>query len=132
MRLDQATRIMNDNRNLGDQIGLKMGYRHLDWIAKDTDMMVRHFIQHAFVWDIPEIDPAKPLRYDDIVADLYDLIIAMPYYTEYNDGLPEEDGKPMQGIFILRDYQIQINPETESGFSVIFRVSFVDPNLPLM
>ncbi|QQO90313.1 hypothetical protein pEaSNUABM5_00171 [Erwinia phage pEa_SNUABM_5] len=122
LRQDQVQRLIQQ-RGLFDEIGTKLGYRHLDWISKDTDNQFSHFPRHAVHYDIPD----QPDTY--LWADgLAEAIKGGPGYTAYNDSL----GDGATGIYLTYQAQLYPNPDTASGWSVVYLVSFVDPNMPLM
>lgn len=122
LRIDQAQRLI-EKPGLFDAVAARLGYRHLDWVSKDTDGQFTHFPRHYVSFDIPD----QP---DDYLWSerLTDGLKASPGYTSYNDGL----GEGVDGIFIIYTGQIVPNPDTPSGWTALFTASFVDPDLPLM
>lgn len=122
LRLDQVQRLIQQP-GLFDAVGSRLGYRHLDWVSKDTDNQFSHFPRHYVTYDVPDQD-------DNYLwsEGLSDSLKLSPGYTSYNDGL----GDDATGIYIIYEGLIRPNPDTPSGWSILYTVSFVDPDLPLM
>lgn len=122
LRLDQVQRLIQQPR-LFDEVGDKLGYKHLDWVSKDTDNQFSHYPRHYVQYDVPD----APNTYDWSLG-ISDAIKDMAGYKSYNDGL----GDGVSGIYIVYEGLIRPNPDSPSGWSVLYTVSFVDPDMPLM
>ncbi len=122
MRLDRLQHYLN-NRGLARAISHHLGYRHLDWISKDTDMQAAHWPRYFVVWDVPEDD----YDFDAWSIGIADILREEAPFTSYHPTLDDD-----QGVFMLYGYRIQANPDTDSGWSLVFEYTYIDPKLALM
>ena len=122
LRLDQVQRLIQQP-GLFDALGTKLGYRHLDWVSKDTDNQFTHYPRHYVEYDVPD-------QYDTYlwVDGLAERIQGMAGYTTYNDSLADD----ATGIYLVYEGLIRPNPDTPSGWSILYTIGFVDPDLALM
>lgn len=122
LRIDQVQRLAQQH-GLSDSVATRLGYKHLDWVSKDTDNQFSHYPMYQHVYDVPDVNSNY-----DWPEGIADLIKGGPSYKDYNDGLGEDS----QGIFLIRDYQIVPNANTDSGWSIVYNVSYVNPDQALM
>ncbi|QYW03472.1 hypothetical protein pEaSNUABM34_00170 [Erwinia phage pEa_SNUABM_34] len=125
LTVKQLQSYMN-NRGLIHAVALRMGYRHLDWISKDTDMQAEHWPKYSYSWPVPD----SPYDLDDWAINIADALKLEPSYVEYNPIL--EDPDKVKGIIMVYGYRYHPNKNTPSGWNVVFQYTYVDPTLALM
>jgi len=123
MRLDQLQRHMNE-RGLANAICYHLGYDNLIWISKDTDMQAEHWNKYSISWEVPDTD----YDFDGWALDIAEKLKLEPSYLEFNPLL-EPDTK---GKFMIYGYQIMPTSSVPSGFIVVFKYTYIDPELALM
>lgn len=120
LRLPQVQKLL-EQPGLFDNVAARLGYRHLDWISKDTDNQFRHFPRHYVQYDIPDANDTYQWA-----EGLTEALKTSPGYTAYNSGL-----NGSQGLFMFFDGSVRPNPDSPSGWSAFYTVAFVPTTLPL-
>ncbi|EBY9527608.1 hypothetical protein D5P86_01335 [Salmonella enterica subsp. enterica serovar Infantis] len=122
MRLDQLQRYVQTH-GLIHAVAFHMDLDHLDWISKDTDMQADHWNKHSLSW--PVLDGVFDL--DNWAKDIAQKLEAEPAYVEYQPTIGSN-----KGIILVYGFRIHPNPQTPSGWNVVFQYTYVDPEKPLM
>lgn len=122
LRVDQVQRYIARS-DLSHSIALRMNYKHLDWISKDTDMQADHWEKHTLSWEVPD----TPFDFDGWAIDIASKLEAESAYEIYNPTLNSN-----KGLILIYGARIVPSPNVPSGFIVAFTYTYIDPTLALM
>lgn len=127
LTIKQLQSYMN-NRGLIHALAYHMGYKHLDWISKDTDMQAEHWPKYSYSWPVPD----GPFDLDNWAISMADAFKLEPSYVAYNPTLEVPDADPLGGIIMVYGFRFHPNRNVDSGWNIVFQYTYVDPRLALM
>lgn len=122
IRLDQLQNYATQ-KGLVRAIAFNMGYRHLDWISKDTDMQAAHWQKYQVSWAVPD----GPFDLDNWAKSIALALEGEEAYAEYNPTLSDE-----KGLILIYGWRFHPDAALPSGWRVVYQYTYIDPTMALM